>query len=157
MGWSLDLFGHPVTAHLGIPRSIHVHAQNLSSLLSWVYSVSSLLAIAARSSAYAADEILTLDVPKMYLLFPCYSHLRRSSRNMINRYGLRVFPCMVPLWMGIGKVLPKCSLVNMVEDCEYTFPMRSMESLGYPRSFIMDKSLVWSFEPKTFLKSMYKI
>jgi hypothetical protein len=27
-------------------------------------------------------------------------------------------------------------------------------SLGYPRSFIMAKSLAWSMEPKAFLKSM---
>ena len=73
---------HPVIAHLGIPRSIHAHSQNLSCLLSCVCSVSSLLAIAARSSAYAVDEILTLDVPKVYVLFPCCSHLRRGSRNM---------------------------------------------------------------------------
>ena len=56
--------------------------------------------------------------------------------------------------MGIGKVFPKCSLVNMVEDCEYMFPMRFMESEGYPMSFIMAKSLAWSIEPNTFLKSM---
>ena len=56
---SLDLFGQPVIAHLGIPRSSPAHVQNLSSLLSCVCSVSSLLAIVARSSAYAADEIFT--------------------------------------------------------------------------------------------------
>ena len=56
--------------------------------------------------------------------------------------------------MGIGRVLPKCSPVNIVEDCEYMFPMRFMESVGYPRSFIMAKSLAWSMEPKAFLKSM---
>ena len=60
--YSLDLFGHPVLAHLGIPRSIPTHSQNLSSLLSCVCSIFSLFAIAARSSAYVADEILTLDV-----------------------------------------------------------------------------------------------
>ena len=97
VGCSLDLFGHPVMAHLGIPRSIPAHSQNLSSLLSCVCSVSSLLAIAARSSAYAADEILTLDVPKVYPLFPFCNHLRRGSRNMIKRYGLSVSPCIVPL------------------------------------------------------------
>jgi hypothetical protein len=97
VGLSLNLFGHPVTAHLGIPRSIPAHSQNLSSLFSYVYNVSSLLAIAARSSAYDADEILTLDVPKVYPLFPCCSHLSRGSKNMINRYGLRVSPCIVPL------------------------------------------------------------
>jgi hypothetical protein len=35
-GFSFDLLGQPVMAHLGIPRSIPDHAQNLSSLLSWV-------------------------------------------------------------------------------------------------------------------------
>ena len=56
--------------------------------------------------------------------------------------------------MGIGKVLPKCSPVNMVEDWEYMFPMRFMESLGYPRSFYMAKSRAWSMEPNAFLESM---
>ena len=91
----MDLFGYPVIAHLGIPRSIPAHLQDLSSLLSCVSSVSSLLAIAAKSSAYAADEIFILDVPKTYPLFPCCNHLMRGSRNIINRYGLRVSPCIV--------------------------------------------------------------
>jgi hypothetical protein len=52
--------------------------------------------------------------------------------------------------MGIGRVLPKCSLVNMVVDREYMFPMRLMESVGYPKSFIMARSLAWSIEPKAF-------
>ena len=56
--------------------------------------------------------------------------------------------------MRIGKVLPKCSSVNMVEDCEYMFPTRFMESMGYPRSCIMPKNIAWSMEPKAFLKSM---
>ena len=99
VGLSLDLFGHPVTAHFGIPRSILAYSQNLFNLFNCLCSVSSLLAIAARSSAYAVDEILTLDVPKEYLLFPCCSHLSRGSRNMMNKYGLRVSPCIVPLWM----------------------------------------------------------
>ena len=154
MECSLDLFGHPVLAHLGIPRSIPAHSQNLSSFLSCVCSVFSLLAIVARSSAYDADEILTLDVPKVYPLFLYCSHLRRGSKNMINKFELRVSPCIVPFWMGIGKVLPKCSPVNIVEDCEYMLPMKFMESMGNPRSFIIAKSLASSMEPKAFLKSM---
>jgi hypothetical protein len=90
MGFSLDVLGHPITAHLGISRSIPAHLQNLSSLFTCVCSDSSLLAIAARSSVYVADEILPLDVPKVYPLSPCYSHLRRGSKNIINRYGLMV-------------------------------------------------------------------
>ena len=56
--------------------------------------------------------------------------------------------------MGIGKVFRKCSPVNMVEDCEFMFLIRFMESLEYPGSFIMAKSLAWSMEPKAFLKSI---
>ena len=56
--------------------------------------------------------------------------------------------------MRIGKVLPKCPPVNMVEDCEYIFPMSFIESFGYLISFMMDKSLAWSMEPKAFLKSL---
>ena len=97
MGFILDLFGHPVTAHLGIPRFIPTHSQNLSNLFNCICSDSSLLAIAARSSAYAADKTLILDVPKVYPLFPCCNHLRRGSKNIINKYGLRVSPYIVPL------------------------------------------------------------
>ena len=35
-GFSFDLLEHLVTAHLGMPRSIPAHSQNLFSLLSWV-------------------------------------------------------------------------------------------------------------------------
>ena len=49
---------------------------------------------------------------------------------MMNKYGLRVSPYIVFFWMWIGRIFPKCSPVNMVEDCEYMFPMRFMESLG---------------------------
>ena len=156
-GFILDLFGHPVIAHLRIPRSIPAHLQNLSSLLSCVCSDFSLLAIAAKSSAYDAEEIFTLDVPNVYPSFPCCNHRRRGSKNIMNRYGLRVSPCIIPLWMGIGCVLPKCSPIYMVVDCEYMFPIRFMASCGYPRSSIMARSLAWSMEPKAFLKSMYRM
>ena len=112
------------------------------------------MAIAAKSSAYAADEIFILDVPKIYPLLPCCNHLRRGSKNIKNKYGLRVSPCIVPLWMGMGKVLPKYSPRYIVDDCEYIFPIRLVALVGYPRSFIMARSLAWSIEPKVFLKSM---
>ena len=59
--------------------------------------------------------------------------------------------------MEMDCVLPKCSPMNVVVDCEYMFPIRFMASFGYPRSFIMARSLAWSIEPKAFLKSMYRI
>ena len=76
---------------------------------------------------------------------------------MINKYGLKVSSCIVHLWMGIGRGFPKYSPVNMVEDCEYMFPMRFMESLGYPKYFIMASSLAWLMEPKAFFKSKSRV
>ena len=97
MGFILDLLGHPVTAYLDIPRFIPGHSQNLSNLFSCACNDFSLLAIVAKSSAYAADVIFTFDVPKVYPLSPYCSHLRRGSKNIINKYGLKVSPYIVPL------------------------------------------------------------
>ena len=117
-GFSFDLLGQPVIAHFGMPRSIPAHAQYLSSLFNWSWRDVSLLARIARSSAYAAELIFVLEVLKEYPLFPFCSHLRSGSRKIIKKYGLNVSPCMVPLCMGIGCVLPKYSPMNVVVDCE---------------------------------------
>ena len=66
MGFILVLLRHPVTVYLGSSRSIPSHSQNLSNLISCICNEFHLLAIAAKSLAYAADEILTLEVPKVY-------------------------------------------------------------------------------------------
>ena len=97
MGFILDLFGQPVTAHLGIPRSIPVHSQNLSNLFNCICNDVSLLAIAAKSSTYAADEILTLDGPEVYPLSPCCNHLKRDFKHIVNKYELRICLCIIPL------------------------------------------------------------
>ena len=96
MGFILDLLGHPVTAHLGIMRFILADSQNLSNLFSCICNDFSLLAIATKSSAYAADEISILDVPKVYPLSPSCNYLKMGFKNIKNRYGLRVSPCIVP-------------------------------------------------------------
>jgi hypothetical protein len=56
------LLGHPVMAHLGIPRSIPAHWQNLSILFicGCMYFMS--LVIMARSSVYAAELSVYYDV-----------------------------------------------------------------------------------------------
>ena len=77
----------------------------------------------------------------MYPLFPLCNHLRSDSRNMIKRYGLNVSHCIVPLCMDIGCVLLKFSLVNVVVDWEYILPTRATASCGYPKSFIIARSL----------------
>jgi hypothetical protein len=74
--------------------------------------------MAARSSAYAAELIVSLDVPNVYPFFPFCSHISRGSMNIKKRYGLSVSPCIVPLCIGIGFVFPKCSPVNMVLEFE---------------------------------------
>ena len=72
----------------------------------------------AKSSAYAAEFILVLEVLKVYPLFHVCSHRKSGSRKIIKIYRLSVFPCMVPLYMGIGCVLPKYSPIYVVVDCE---------------------------------------
>ena len=75
-GFVFDLFGHPVMAHFGTPKSIPAHSQYLSSLFSWVCIDWRLFVMAARSSAYAAELIVSFDVPNVYPFFPLCSHLK---------------------------------------------------------------------------------
>jgi hypothetical protein len=119
-----------VTTHFGMPRSIPAHSQYLSSLFNWNGRGVKLLDVAARSSAKVAELSFVLEVLKMYPLFPLYSHLRNGSRNMVKIYGLNVSPCMILLCICIGCVLPKCSLVSVVVDCEYILPTRATASCG---------------------------
>ena len=79
-------------AHFVIPKSIHVHSQYFSSLFSWGCSDVNLFAIIARSSAYATEFIVILDVPSVYPFFPLCNQHRSGSRNIMNKYGLRVSP-----------------------------------------------------------------
>ena len=72
----------------------------------------------ARSSAYAAKLIVSLEVPNVYPFFLLCSHLNNGSKKIRNRYGLSISICIVPLCMGISSMFPKCSLVIMVLDWE---------------------------------------
>ena len=116
--FNLDLFGHPVIAHFGIPRSIPAHSQNLSNLFSCICIDVSLFAIIARLSVYAAKFIVILDVPNVYPFLPLSNHLDSGSTNIIKRYGLRMSPCIVPYCIDIFCILPKCYSINMVFECE---------------------------------------
>ena len=84
-GFVFDLFGQPVMAHFGIPRSIPVHSQYLSSLFSWICMDCRLFEITAKSSAYAAELMVRLDVPSVYPFFPLCSHLSSGSKNIRNK------------------------------------------------------------------------
>ena len=50
-------------------------------------------------------------------------------------------PCIVPLWMGIGSVLPKYSPHYIVEACEYMLPIRLTASIGYCELGIYTRNL----------------
>ena len=113
-----DLFGQPVIAHFCIPMSIPAHSQYLSSLFSWVCIEWRLLVIAARSSVYAVELIVSLDVPNVYPFFPVCSHLSSGSRNLRKRYGLSVSPYIMSRCIWMGFVLPKCLPVNIVLELE---------------------------------------
>ena len=56
---------------------------------------------------------------------------------MINIYGLKVSPCIVPLCIGISFVWPKYSPVNIELECEYMLPTIMTVSSKYPRSFMI--------------------
>ena len=66
-----------------------------------------LFIIIARSSASVVEFIIILDVPSVYPYFPFCKHRRSDSRNIMNKYGLRVSPSIVPLCIGIFLYLTK--------------------------------------------------
>jgi hypothetical protein len=66
-----------------------------------------LFEIMARLSAYVVEFIVYCHVLSWKPRFPRSSHLSRGSKNMIKRYGLSVSPCMVPLCICTGFVIPK--------------------------------------------------
>ena len=74
--------------------------------------------MAAKSSAYAAELIVSLDVPNVYPLFPRCSQRNSGSKNIRKRYGLNVSSCIVLLCIDMSFVCPKCSHVNMVLELE---------------------------------------
>ena len=76
------------------------------------------------------------------------------SRNIMNKYGLRVSPCMVPQLISSGGGVPKWFLEKDVVEFLYIFLMILTASKGKPRSSIRASNLVWSTEPKAFWKSM---
>ena len=104
--------------HFGTPRSIPTQLQYLSNLCSWICIDWILFVMAARSSAYAAELIVNLDVPNVYPLFPRCSQRSSDSKNIRKRYGLSVSPYIVSLCIGMSFVLPKCSHVNMIWEFE---------------------------------------
>ena len=60
-----------------------------------------LFAIFAWSFAYATEFIVILDVLRVYPYFPFCNHCRSGSKNIMNRYGIRVLPWIVLLCIGI--------------------------------------------------------
>ena len=78
--------------------------------------------IGVRSSVYAEELMVNLDVPNVYPFLPIYNQRSSGSKNMINKYGLNMSPWMVLPCIGIGFVFPKCFPINIVVDCEYIFP-----------------------------------
>ena len=89
------------------------------------------LVVMAKLFAYATELSVCCDVLSLYPRLPLFSHLSSGYSDMIKRYGLSVSPCMVPLCMWIGLVLPKCDPKNVVDEMEYMFPIRLMASRGY--------------------------
>ena len=105
-------------AHFGTPKSIPAQSHYLSSLCSWICIDWRLLVMGARSSAYAAELIVSLDLPNMYPLFSRGSQRSSGFKNIKNRYRLSVSPCIVSLFIGMDFIFPKCSHVHLILEFE---------------------------------------
>ena len=95
--FTLSLLRQPVITHFCTPNSIPAHSQNLSSFFNCVCIDWRLFVIAARSSAYVAELMVNFDMPNVYPFLPLCSHLSNGSKNIRNKYGLKVSPWMAPL------------------------------------------------------------
>lgn len=102
--FSLELLGHPIMAHFDRLGSIYDKFVEFGYLwLDVLYVVcNDCQIICICCCGGVAEEVL-----KWYPMLSFSSHLRRGSRKMINRYGLSVSPCIVPLLIFIGSIVPK--------------------------------------------------
>ena len=106
-GIILDFFGTPVMAYLEILRSIPAHVLNFWILFICSFTAFTLFVIDAKLFAYAAALSWVLKVWNTYPIWSLCNHCNSDLRNNMNKYGLRVSPYIVPLWMCIGLVLSK--------------------------------------------------
>ena len=90
------------------------------------------------------------NVLKWYPMLSFSNHLKSDSRNIINRYGLKVSPCMVPQLISIGGVIPKSFPVKDVVKFWYIFSTISTASRGKSRSSMRANGLAWLMKPKAF-------
>ena len=129
---SLDLLGQPVIAHICFDRyrSMYDHSANFCSLFICGCMCCMLSIIIARSSLHVVVVHVKGDVLKWYPMLSYSSHFRSGSKNMINRYGLRVSLYIVPRLISIGSVDPKWFSVNDVVDFLSMFPTISIISIG---------------------------
>lgn len=109
--------------------------------------------IIARSSAYVVVVHVERDVLKWYPMLSFSNHLRSGSKNIINMYGLRVSPCMIPWLISTGGVVLKWFPMNFL----YIFPTILTASREKSRSSIRASSLTWLMELKALWKSMYVV
>ncbi len=77
----------------------------------------------AKSSAYAAVLSWSEEVLNVYPRLSRWSQRIRGSRKMMNRYGLRVSPWIVPRSIWTGLVVPKCSPEKEVVELVYMLPI----------------------------------
>ena len=120
---------------------------------------SSLVVIAAKSSAYASAldvwsaYLLPFRQPYLYPQPPVCSHRRSGSMNM---KGDSVPPCMLPMSMLIASVSAYGSL-TLVLAFVYKSLIACTASTVKPRSCMMHSSLSWSILLNAELKSTYSM
>ena len=102
---SFDLLEHHVMAHFERLRSMCDHSVSFCSLNICDWMCCMLSKIFARSSVYVVEVHVAVYVLKWYSMLSFSSHLNSGSKNIINKYGLSVSPCMVSRLIVIGDVV----------------------------------------------------
>lgn len=98
--------------------------------------------IIVRSSTYVVVVYVEEHVLKWYSMLSFSNHLKSCSKNLMNRYKLRVSSCMVSRLISTVDVVPKLFPMKDVVEFLYIFSNILTASRGNPRSSMKANSLI---------------
>jgi hypothetical protein len=109
----------------------------------------------ARLSTYVMVVHVKGNVLKSYHMSFFFVHLKNGSKNMMNRWKLRVPLCMVQWPIYIACIVPKWFSKKDLVEFLYIFPIIKTTAAGKLRSYISASSLAWSLELNALWKFIY--
>ena len=103
----------------------------------------SLLAIGTNSLIYATKLNLLLDVLKVYMLLPLYSHINERFKRDNKKLQIKCVFLNDTCWTELSWTLPKYFYKHGCKLLIHIF-CNAIASCGYQRSLILAKNEVWS-------------